>query len=158
MKKFVVTIIVVLMVIGMVTVANANEDPIWENVYDYWKDLYNDEYNKFLKTDYSSEGFVDNGVAYFAADNCSLYYDEYHSLEEIKEYANKCCENAGLENYECNVRVIGSDSVGRFVIETIISSTQDMAKVKGCNMHFDEPVYQCKMISWDRICVPTEER
>jgi hypothetical protein len=152
MKKFVGIILVVLMAMTVAT-ALANNDPIWDNVYEYWKDLHTDEYNKFVDTEYyyDGQGFVDNGVAYYASNNCSLYYDEVHSVEEIQKHVEESCAEIGIKHYTCSVNCIGK-SAGRKILRLAINTAEDLTKIKEANCNFDEPVYGLVLICYDKIC------
>ena len=156
MKKFMLVLVVIMMVTCGISTAMANYDWIWNDVYDYWKDLHEDEYQLFLNTTYDSNGFVKDGVAYYASCNCSLCYDEYHEAWEYQEELENKCKEVGLKNYSCSVNVIGKDSTGRYVMEITIYTTTDMTTIPECYMEFEEPIYGCKMIGYDRIYVPND--
>lgn len=159
MKKMFTIVVMLMVVFGLMPIAQANDDPIWEYVYDFWKEANQDEYSMFITKEYGNNGFVDNNTAYYAGNNCSLFYDDSHTLSEIEEHINSSLDLAGLENYNVKINVIGTDKNQRYVLEVTINVQQDLTKMKGSGLEeFDGPVYTEKMICWDRICVPYEER
>ena len=160
MKKFVL-VLAVLVVIGvmMTSVGFANEDPIWNDVWSFWKRLSSDEYDRFITTEYDSNGFVSDGIAYYASSNSSLYYDEYHSLSEIETYFNEASKSGGRRHFPTHVGYIGRDDYGRNIVKLTLRTAEDLRQYDKTNMKtFDEPVYGLELICWDRICIPTEER
>lgn len=152
MKKMLVVIMtVVLMVVGM-TVASANNDRIWDDVYEFYKST--DEYSMFINTEYDHDGFVKDDIAYYAGYNMSLFYDEYHTLSEIEEYAEKISEETDLANVNVDVNIIGGNRYGQYVLEVRINSTDDWTKNEKTNCNFDEPVYGCCLVCYDRMYIP----
>lgn len=152
MKKIVGLIITVMMVMAMLVTASANNDEIWDNVYDYWKHIYEDEYKLFIETQYASDGFVNDNIAYYASSNCAIYYDEKHSLEEMKENLNESCEGIGLKHYSCTVRIIGNDDYGRNVIYIAVNTMEDLTKIDGANCNLEGPIYGFRLVCYDKIC------
>ena len=155
MKKVMVLMTVVMMVVlGMVTIASANDDPIWENVYQWWKDTNSEEYQMFLNTEYNYNGFVKNNIAYYASSNCSLWCDEFHTIEEIKQYFDEASEKVGITDFETKVNCIGLDGTGRHVMELTLNTTVDLRKAKDAGFDvFEEPVFGMKLICYDRMYV-----
>lgn len=155
MKKLVVSIIVLMVMIMLAMPAMANDDPIWNDVYDWWKETNEEEYEMFINTEYNYDGFGKDGVAYYASNNSSLYYDELHMRSEINEYLDKCCKDAGIQDYEYHFDVIGEDYKGKHVLRITINAKEDLTKIEKANVNVDGPIYGLTLICYDRICVPT---
>lgn len=159
MKKLFAIVVMLMVVFGLMSIAQANNDPIWDYVYDFWKETNQTEYDMFVTTEYGSNGFTDNQTAYYAGNNCSLFYDTFHTMPEIEEYINSSLDLAGVKDYNVKVNVIGTDKNERYVLEITINTQQDLTKMENSGLEeFNGPVYTEKMICWDRICVPYEER
>ena len=153
MKKVMVFLTAVVTMVMILATAGANQDPIWDNVWEDWKEQNKNEYEMFIQTEYDSNGFIRDGIAYFAGSNCSLWYDETHTLSEIKEYFDKASSDAGITDFQTEVTCLGSDQ-GRYIIELKLRTEHDLTKIEGANCDFPEPVYGLTMVCYDRITIP----
>ena len=152
MKKLVVIVIMVIMT-SVLAVASANDDPIWNNVYDFWKELH-EEYKLFTQTEYGSYGFSKDNIAYYGGNNCAVYYIEKHTIKEIEDYINETCVNANIKHYTYTVTKIGNDDEGRDALHITIMTTEDLSKNKNVSLsEYGEEIYGINMICYDRLVV-----
>lgn len=153
MKKL-VSVLLTIVAIMMATSASANDDPIWENVYSWWQNANRETVNLFLKTEYGREGFVNNGTAYYASNNMSVYYNDFKLIPEIENDLIERVAYLEKGSYTVDVKCIGDDHMGRHVLEITINSEHDLQKIKETGFEdLKGPIYKAVLICYDRITV-----
>lgn len=155
MKKLFTIIIVMIMGVLLINSAMANNDPIWNDVYQWWKENNKNEYEMFVDTEYNSQGFVNNGTAYYASYNCALFYDEYKTMSELIKYCRETMEDHECKNADVKIDQIGETKDGKRILRIIMTAETDFTKMPNSGMeHFTGPIYRTELICYDRICVP----
>lgn len=154
MKKIIGIILFVMMVI-MISVASANEDPIWDDVCSWWKNDNKELYKAFIETDYSYKGFqYKDGTACYAYYGMYLGIPEGMTVAEAEKdlYNQMAASWEQFENLEVELNVIGwNQATNRYVMEVKVSSTTDMATVEGTGFEdFEDPVYKAIIVCYDK--------
>ena len=154
MKKLVTIIIMVVMMVGMLATASANDDLIWRNVDDDWKVQNEDVYTMFISTPYGHDGFENNGYACYAGNDMFLNIPNNYSVYDIKHDLEEYLSKDYNLNTNVKVEIIGHDDEGRHVVYIEFTTDCDLRTISDTGTdEFENPVYGMKLVAYDRYYV-----